>query len=269
MDPAVLAVTPAGPHPPGVTPDLVNGANMGRHSFVVANVVTCLVLTTVVVALRMFARVVVIKTVDWSDYLAVLGYVFSITYFSTTLALDDIRLGRHQWDMSLLDYLNTMEFENISSMIYCVGICFSKLSILFLFKKVFLPVHEGRVYWVNRILIYTNVMFYFGGLFGLIFACIPRAKISKPWLPGRCANVYLSFMLSGIWNVSSDFFILAFPLWAVWHLNIPLKRKFGVALVFAVGTFTLVCSIMRLHATSKLNHNPDTLYIIYKVALWT
>ena len=67
MDPAVLAVTPAGPHPPGVTPDLVNGANMGRHSFVVANVVTCLVLTTVVVALRMFARVVVIKTVDWSD----------------------------------------------------------------------------------------------------------------------------------------------------------------------------------------------------------
>lgn len=28
---------------------------------------TCMVVSTVVVALRMFARVVVIKTIDWSD----------------------------------------------------------------------------------------------------------------------------------------------------------------------------------------------------------
>jgi hypothetical protein len=118
---------------------------------------------------------------------------------------------------------------------YCIGIMFSKFSILFLFMKVFVPVREGLVYWANLLLICTNALFYIGGVGGLLCQCIPRAKISNPTLPGRCTNVYLSFMLSGIWNVLSDFFILNFPLWAVWHLQMPLKRKFGITIVFATG----------------------------------
>lgn len=112
---------------------------------------------------------------------------------------------------------------------------FSKLSILFLFMKVFVPIHEGLVYWANLSLICTNTLFYIGGSVSLIFQCVPRAKIWNPTLAGRCTDVYLAFMLSGIWNVLSDFFILAFPLWAIWHLHMPLKRKLGMAIVFATG----------------------------------
>ena len=67
MDPSALAVTPAVTPPPGVTSDFVNGEKYGLHSWLVATVVTCMVVSTVVVALRIFARVVVIKAVDWSD----------------------------------------------------------------------------------------------------------------------------------------------------------------------------------------------------------
>lgn len=67
MDPALLAITPAAPPPPGVIPDFVNGEKYGLHAFVVATAVACIVVSTVVVALRMLARLVVIKTTDWSD----------------------------------------------------------------------------------------------------------------------------------------------------------------------------------------------------------
>lgn len=118
---------------------------------------------------------------------------------------------------------------------YCIAIMFAKLSILLLYMKIFVPSRRGGVFWVNQTLIYVNALFYFGAVIALICQCIPRAKISNPRLPGRCTNVYLSFMISGVFNVLSDFFILAFPLWAIWHLQMPLKRKFGVSVVFATG----------------------------------
>lgn len=112
---------------------------------------------------------------------------------------------------------------------------FAKLSILLLYMKIFVPTRRGGVFWVNQVLIYINTLFYTGAVVALICQCIPRAKISNPRSPGRCTNVYLSFMISGVFNVLSDFFILIFPLWAIWHLQMPLKRKFGVSIVFATG----------------------------------
>ncbi len=65
MDPKVLAVTPAGKPPPGVKPDFIPDGEL--HVLLTATVMTCMAVSTVVVALRMFARTVVIKAVDWSD----------------------------------------------------------------------------------------------------------------------------------------------------------------------------------------------------------
>lgn len=176
---------------------------------------------------------------------------------------------------------------------YCIGIMFAKLSILLLYMKLFVPIRRGGVFWATQVLIYVNALFYIGAVVALICQCIPRAKISRPRLPGRCINVYLSFMISGVFNVLSDFFILIFPLWAIWHLQMPLKRKLGVSIVFATGVLyvlppsfrplapvpkmltpylrlsALLSSIMRLYYTSQLSYNHDKTFIIAKVALWT
>jgi hypothetical protein len=173
---------------------------------------------------------------------------------------------------------------------YSIGIMFSKLSILFIFMKVFVPFHEGLIYWMNQLLIYINVLFYMGAVVALLLQCIPRAKIANPTLPGRCTDVYLFAVISGAWNVASDFVILAFSVWAIRHLNMPLTRKFGIGILFGTGalyvhlfipfiasdkltivflTSALLCSIMRLHATSQITHNPDLGFIFCKVGLWT
>jgi hypothetical protein len=35
--------------------------------------------------------------------------IFSMSFLGITLGIDDQRQGRHQWDMPLLDYLQTTE----------------------------------------------------------------------------------------------------------------------------------------------------------------
>jgi hypothetical protein len=101
---------------------------------------------------------------------------------------------------------------------YGVAIMFAKLSILLLYMKIFVPNRRGGVFWVNQALIHASALFYVGSVVALICQCTPRAKISNLKLPGRCINVHLNYMISGVFNVLSDFFILAFPLWAIWHL---------------------------------------------------
>ena len=112
---------------------------------------------------------------------------------------------------------------------------FSKLSILFIFMKVFASFHEGLIYWVNQLLIYINVMFYMVVMLAWLLRCVPRAKISNPMLPGRCIDLYLFVVISGAWNVLSDFVILVFPLWAIWYLNMPLNRRLGIGILFGTG----------------------------------
>ena len=118
---------------------------------------------------------------------------------------------------------------------YNFAILFSKLSILCLFMEVLIPMRAGPVYWAYMILIVSNIMLYAGGNIALFAACIPRAKLTKPWLRGRCINVDLYFMISGSWNVVSDLFILVFPLWAIWRLKLPIKRRIGVSIVFGAS----------------------------------
>ncbi|ERF76651.1 hypothetical protein EPUS_04471 [Endocarpon pusillum Z07020] len=285
MDPSTLAVTPALAPPPGVRPDFVNSYSL--LPWITATASVCMVLTALVLALRMLTKTVVIRSVDWTDYNALLGFAFYTSFVGCALAINSQRRGRHQWDMSMLTLLETLEvgvlpcaiiatdaayhsqLENIASIMYCIGIMFAKLSILLLYMKLFVPIRRGGVFWANQVLIYVNGLFYIGAVVALICQCIPRAKISQPRLPGRCTNVYLSFMISGVFNVLSDFFILIFPLWAIWHLQMPLKRKFGVSIVFATGVFALLSSIMRLYYTSQLSYNHDQTFIIAKVALWT
>ena len=65
MDPSVLAMTPAASPPPGVIPDFSSADNL--HAIFTAALILCIVVSTLVVALRMVARTVVIKAVDWTD----------------------------------------------------------------------------------------------------------------------------------------------------------------------------------------------------------
>jgi hypothetical protein len=113
------------------------------------------------------------------------------------LSINTKRRGRHQWYMSLLTLLETtevsnfpssitltssayhLEFENIASIMYCIGIIFSKL-----YMQVFVPCGRGDVCWANQVLIWVNALFYFGVVVALICQCIPREKISNPTLSG-------------------------------------------------------------------------------------
>ena len=112
----------------------------------------------------------------------------------------------------------------------------AKYFILITLKRIFCPPGiRGAVWWVLNILIWVNIMYYTSCFFTFLLSCIPREAIWNITVSGTCINMNDAIVVAGIVNLAIDVGVLLAPLWAIWHLQLPLKRKLGVVAVFAVG----------------------------------
>lgn len=69
-------------------------------------------------------------------------------------------------------------------------------------------------------------------------ACIPRD--GEDWVIGigshRCQKRGLDIILaSGFLNAITDFYVLWIPLPLIWNLNLPIRKKIGLVLIFMQG----------------------------------
>ena len=130
---------------------------------------------------------------------------------------------------------NAFQLIDYSEIFYCPVVFVSKLALLLQYKRIFVPSKRGLIYIAIHILIWSNLIVYLFVFFWLIFACNPRGKIWNPTIPGHCLNPEANSIFSASWNMVSDFTILALPLYSIWSLKLPIKRKAGVSVIFTIG----------------------------------
>ena len=80
----------------------------------------------------------------------------------------------------------------------------------------------------------------FGYLFSnfitLLFSCSPIAKHWKPDIPGHCIETIKADYRYGSLNFITDLIMFVLPLPMVWKLQLSLKQKIGISLVFMAGS---------------------------------
>ncbi len=86
----------------------------------------------------------------------------------------------------------------------------------------------------------------FWGIFGGTFLCTPTARLWNPQIAGHCMNAQnYWYSVAGI-DIGLDFLILVLPLPAITRLRLPRKQKLGLILVFLLGFFVCVISVVRV-----------------------
>lgn len=68
-----------------------------------------------------------------------------------------------------------------------------------------------------------------------IWECTPRAKIWNKSIERTCVHIAKLLNADGVFNTSSDIFILLVPVKALWTLQMKIARKVGIGLLFTVG----------------------------------
>ena len=81
------------------------------------------------------------------------------------------------------------------------------------------------------------VLFYTASLLTEAIDCTPRPR--ETWrearLSKRCGqDLTLGYVIAAF-NVLSDFYLLAIPIPIVWKIQLPLRKKIGISVVFMTG----------------------------------
>ncbi|KAI0861844.1 hypothetical protein F4860DRAFT_160254 [Xylaria cubensis] len=218
--------------------------NRGLIAWVVPLV--AIILSTVFYILRLLSRAVLRQRVDVAD--AILGVsvvaTFPVLWIAFQLAADG--LGQDIWEIPQDNITQILYLYWWAENIYIVGLPLTRISILFFYLRIF---PQDRIRWASFTLMGLNVGYLIAFLIVTIFQCYPVDGAWTSWdgsYKGHCNNVHLqSWIQAGI-NIALDLLVVILPLPALANLTASGKKKVQLLIMFSLGFFVTIISIIRL-----------------------
>ncbi|KZL85627.1 cfem domain-containing protein [Colletotrichum incanum] len=209
------------------------------------------------------------RELSWDDWTITACVLLTIppTVFAFTLSANG--LGKDIWTLPLMDVEYVLFFYFLGELFYFLAQAMNKVSILFFLHRVFQHNSLGKAIWVTIGLTLAYAAAFF---FATLFQCWP---ISHAWLQleenhvGRCNNVHLQGWLSAAFNIVLDIIILALPLHQLYQLQMPLKKKLMVMVVFSMGIFVTIASVIRLRTLVVFANSTNITYDYVDAAYWS
>ncbi|RHZ74001.1 hypothetical protein CDV55_108803 [Aspergillus turcosus] len=244
-----------------------DGTSRGQQALVVTGVLTGL--SILIVAMRLYARIGLMKLRGREDYTIVVALVFSIVYFALVAAQVHFGLGIHSdklSDATLKQQLKVGAARLIPIPFYNASMAFSKFSILFQYMRIF-PSRRFRsaCYAVMGIVAMYSTWAIVSGFVN----CVPVAKFWDREIPGSCLNFEAIWFFNAAMNITTDLTLLIMPMPLLSQLQLPRMQKIALMAVFAVGLVVVITSALRLSSLRTVAQSPDTSYSNVGAAYWT
>lgn len=132
--------------------------------------------------------------------------------------------------------------------LYGPFVFFIKLSLLLLYLQIF-----DCLLWLKCLVwigIVVTGLFYFSGMIAVLAMCVPQHGESylESLASPKCGGTKVLSLVIGAFNIISDLYLLIIPLPAIWSLQLPLRKKVGVVMVFMTGLlYDFLTSTVLLH----------------------
>ncbi|CAD6589426.1 MAG: hypothetical protein ASARMPRED_004042 [Alectoria sarmentosa] len=208
---------PALSPPPGIVPDFT-----ARNQRADVYNILCSILLGIVyvfVFLRMYAKVWIKRSPGFDDVACVLATIGLSACFGFAVAMSLHGVGKHQWDVPLSEIPFILQFGRYTSITLPPTMLSLKLSLLLLYLRIFAPDK------VTRYLIYVGMTLCFLAYTVLMFLNIFS----------DVETVIDTNKALGAVNLFSDIYILCVPTTAISKLQLSVRKKIGVMLVFMTG----------------------------------
>ncbi|KAI1815144.1 hypothetical protein GGS20DRAFT_545146 [Poronia punctata] len=209
------------------------------------------ILATLAVIIRFHARLSRKTKIGADDYLIVAALIFCYGLTAITITAAELgNLGGHLIFGEDFVPVNLKEFTVFQQTLWIISFLaipalgFTKLSVLFLYKRIFISRSFVIVSW-------TAIAFIIGWTITLflinILDCIP---IELNWhayagVSGKCLNIEHIFWVVNITDIITDVFILMIPGPQIIKLQMSTTRKVQILCIFGLGFFVVAAGIAR------------------------
>ncbi|KAJ5123117.1 hypothetical protein N7448_009214 [Penicillium atrosanguineum] len=241
-----------------------DGYAQGKRAMVVTAVLTSI--AAVIVAMRLFARLKLMKSTGLEDWSILISLVFSIIYLALVAAQFHFKMGVHSDQIPPHILQEQLKCLWAAIPMYNASLAFTKFSILFQYLRIF-PARSFRIacYTVMAIVATYSSWAIVSGYVN----CVPVAKFWNHDLPGSCLNFEAVWFFNASMNIATDVTLLALPMPLLVQLQLPRVQKIALMGVFAMGILVVITSILRLSSLQVVAQSTDTSYSNVGAAYWT
>ncbi|MCJ1481570.1 hypothetical protein MMC06_001729 [Schaereria dolodes] len=99
--------------------------------------------------------------------------------------------------------------------------------------------------------------------------CQPLARVWNKSIPGSCLDLTAFWYANAAASILTDLVILALPMPKIKALQLPIRQKVGLFMVFALGGFVCVTSILRMITLNPASKSTDQTYGTLISTTWT
>ncbi|VUC25088.1 unnamed protein product [Clonostachys rosea] len=220
--------------------------------------------STVIVAIRLIIRAFVIRNLGIDDLVCTIGLPLtaSAVFNGSGTRMDQVPKDK------LMKFFNMLPIERL---LYFWAIGFVRLSVVAFYPR--LKCNDRWFIWSIYILVFAIAASTIIPFFFFLIDCKHIPDLWNYSAPNReCRNIWPQlWMLWGICavGIALDIGLIAVPIVVIWKSMKFSNKLPQVLLVFSVGIFAMITSVVRLVIMSTTDYKTDTTYKMIPIGLWT
>ncbi|KAI0487322.1 hypothetical protein F4859DRAFT_509893 [Xylaria cf. heliscus] len=173
-------------------------------------------------------------------------------------------LGKHITELTVDQLTIQVKLLLISEFTYLLGVAFIKMSMLFLYHRIYTtPAFRRLCYFVIGLDLAYIITF----IPIFLTNCIPLSQYWDPKPTGWCRDTVISDSATVAGNLLLDLFVLIMPLPILWRLQMSIRDKLTVTSMFSIGLVTVALVLWRLGVTTKTRASSDWTETLCQVGL--
>ncbi|KZL74098.1 CFEM domain-containing protein [Colletotrichum tofieldiae] len=173
----------------------------------------------------------------WDDTTIIVAYLVLAAFLPAAYLAETAGAGRDVWTLTPDQITELLLIVYIFGILYFVSLAFIKISIIFLYLRIFPDEKFRKVLWLTQVF---NLLLLITFVAAQLALCQPLKLAWVGWtkeIEGKCFNRNVFIILHGAINVALDLWMLVLPLTQLYKLHMKTRKKLGIMLMFSIGIF--------------------------------
>ncbi|KAK5048918.1 hypothetical protein LTR84_005339 [Exophiala bonariae] len=197
-----------------------------------------------------------------------LATAFLLAQCATSIAAVDFGYGRPLETLERHQAARALKCFFLVQIFYKLTINCTKLSILFLYLRIFIDrLWFVRGCWCLIVLVLCACI---GFTASTLVQCSPISSAWQPWSTERsCVNIFGLWYSNAIYNILTDLIIVLMVPPVIFTLKLPMRQKLALTGIFGLGTIVCAASISRLTTLYSSAYGTDATAGSLISTIWT
>ncbi|BCS25357.1 uncharacterized protein APUU_50068S [Aspergillus puulaauensis] len=226
------------------------------------------VICLIVLGLRVYTRVRILRNPGWDDLLLVITWFLMVAFAGLCTGSAAYGMGVHAEFLSQHETSRAMLLLLSGQSVVAIAMGISKFAVgVFLLRIVVSKWHKAFLWFWNISIMVLSIL-----LAITVFAqCTPVQSIWDTRIPKDSCPLSLTVIATVMcaWSAALDFVLALFPWYALWGLNMKRKEKITICASLSLGIFAGVCGVIRTRTLDSLSQSTEYLYATTDSVIWT